>query len=185
VTPWQIIIPISTMIGGILIRIFYETVREQFKFKKELKDNNRIDVSGEDWHAAWQASVNNEVIINTEKISMVQKGQTVRVYNQEKSPENPEGGYLWEAQMQFFQGKSLMGWYLPKKTENITSKGIMFVAYHSARRTFYGKWVGASYDGDLANGFVVISKQRDKSLEELNHILRLHPDKVNVIFNSL
>lgn len=181
----EIVKTLGIALIGVLIRFIYEKWSEKRKFKRELEDNNFIDISGTDWHAAWQTSVDNEMIINTEKLSMTQVGNVVKVKNLEKSLENPRGGYLWDAQMQFFQGKYMMGWYFPLKTENNTSKGIMFFSYHSAKKIFYGKWVGAAFDGDLANGFLVISKDRTESLSELNKIIVRNPDKVNIIFSQI
>src|SRR3989339_59144 len=167
-------IPILSAVLGVLFRYLYGIWADRRKFKQELKDNNFIDVTATDWHAAWQTSVDNVEIINTERLIMVQKGNVVKVKNVEKSPENPKGGYLWEAQMQFFQGRYMMGWYFPLVAENNTSKGIMFFAYHSPKKMFYGKWVGASYDGDLSNGFLVISKDRTSSLVELTKLISIH-----------
>src|SRR6266545_5095513 len=126
---------------GILLKQLYEIIRDRYRFRKELRDNNYIDVTADDWCAAWQTSVENQMIINTEQICMKQKGGVVKVWNREASPENPKGGYKWQSQMQFFQGRYLMGWYFPLRIENITSKGMMFMTYHSSRKTFYGKWV--------------------------------------------
>jgi len=175
---------IST-IAGIFLRVLFEHFREKHRFKKELKDNNYIDVSAEDWHAAWQTCVDGQVLINTERLSMKQKGGVVQVKNIEKSPENPKGGYLWESQMQFFQGRFLMGWYFPLRAENNASKGIMFWAYHSPKKIFYGKWVGSAYDGDLASGFVVISKDRTNSLGELSKLMAKHTGEVNIILSQI
>ncbi len=181
----SILLAVASTIFGVILRYGFDAVRERYRFRRELKDNNSIDVTGNDWHAAWQTAVEKETLINTERICMKQKGGVVKVWNLEKSPENPKGGYRWESQLQFFHGKTLMGWYFPLKTENITSKGIMFLCYLSTKKTFYGKWVGSAYDGDLANGFLVISKDRNYSLTELDRVLKLHDDEVNIIFTNL
>lgn len=185
ITTSAIILSLGSAVFGVLLRYAFEVAREKYRFKRELEDNNFIDVTGDDWHAAWQTAVEKQVLVNTEKLCMRQKGKVVKVWNTEKSPENPKGGYRWESQLQFFQGRVLMGWYFPLKAENITSKGIMFLCYHSAKKTFYGKWVGSAYDGDLANGFMVISKDRSTSRSELDKLMTAHPDKVNVIFDSI
>jgi hypothetical protein len=174
-----------TTIVGILIGLTIDGIRTRRRFRQEMRDNNNIDVSGKDWIAAWQTSVENQVIVNTEELTLKQKGQTVRMWNHAKSPENPKGGYLWEAQLQFYNGRTLMGWYFPKEVENITSKGIMYLCYQSPRRIFIGRWVGASYDGDLTNGFVVISKDRTISLDLLQKIMDKHKDDVDIIYEAM
>lgn len=181
----NIIISISSTVIGIIIGLLIDNYRSKRKFKQEFKDNNYIDITGSDWFAAWHTSVEYRVILNTEHLSIVQKGQTVKMRNLEISPENPKGGYFWNAQLQFFHGKTLMGWYFPLKQENITSKGIMFLTFQSTKRIFWGKWVGSSYDGDLSNGFVVISKDRSISLNLLKEVISKHTDKVNIIYDVI
>jgi hypothetical protein len=181
----NIVIGVSCTLLGVIITIWVESIIADRKFKKEFKDNNTIDLSGDDWFAAWHTSVDNSINLNTEQLSIKQKGATVKVWNIEKAPENPKGGYLWEAQMQFFYGKTLMGWYFPLKKENITSKGIMFLTYKSTKKIFWGKWVGAAYDGDLSNGFVVISKDRNQSMKLLKEVISKHTEKVNIIYDAI
>lgn len=178
-------IGLASTLVGLVIGLAIDGIRSRRRFRQELRDNNNIDVSGKDWVAAWQTSVENTVIVNTEELTLKQKGQTVRMWNHAKSPENPKGGYLWEGQLQFSNGRTLMGWYFPKKAENITSKGIMYLCYQSPRRIFIGRWVGASYDGDLTNGFVVISKDRATSLALLKIVMNKHKDDVNIIYEMI
>jgi hypothetical protein len=174
---------IPAIVGAVISKLFDYFLTKR-KFKRELQDNNNIDITGE-WFAAWQTSVENTDNLNTERLSIVQRGQTVKMKNLEKAPENPKGGYFWEGQLQFFHGRSLMGWYMPVTTENLTSKGIVFLSYQSTKKIFYGKWVGTSYDGELSNGFVVISKERDRSMALLRDLVSKHPEKVNIIYSSL
>jgi hypothetical protein len=176
---------VGSAVGGAVLSLLMTLAYERYRFRQEFQANNSIDVTGGDWHAAWQTSVNGQEILNTEKILIRQKGATVKMCNREKSRENPKGGYLWEAQLQFFHGRDMMGWYFPKKEENNASKGIFFLNYNSSQKMFIGKWVGASYDGPLTNGFVVISKERASSLETLKRILSAHPSKVGIIEASI
>jgi hypothetical protein len=189
---WIAIISTGSAVVGILLGWRFgiahkqraESRRELERRNKALADNNNVDVTGE-WYVAWQASVERMQCINTERLEMKQLGQDVMVRNLERAPENLKGGYLWSAEMQFFQGRYLMGWYFPLPTERTTSKGIMFFSYHAAQRLFYGKWVGASYDGDLCNGFAVISNDRERSKAELLKLLKIHNSQVNIIFTAM
>lgn len=181
VSPELIWAIVGAVIGIILDRVLRK-IEEKRKFKKELEDNNYIDVSGEDWYAAWQTSVEGSENINSEQVTIVQKGNTIRINNTERAKENPKGAYLWEGQMNFFQGRNVMGWYFPKREENNTSKGMMYFAYHSPSKVFYGRWVGCAYDGDFASGFAVISKDRAQSITLLNELVKTHPLKVNIIY---
>lgn len=178
------ILPLVGAVVGILLRSTYEWWRDKRKFRKELINNDLIDITGDDWHAAWQTCVDGKEVINTETLVIKQVGQTVRVHNTEKSAENPEGGYLWEGQLQFFNGRHLMGWYFPKASENNSSKGIMFFSYFSQRKTLYGRWVGTAYDGDLVSGCAVISTSKARALSELDRLRAQSPDTINIISNS-
>ncbi|MEK7522004.1 MAG: hypothetical protein AAB569_00335 [Patescibacteria group bacterium] len=177
----NIIISIASALLGALISWIISIISEKYRFRQELKSNNNIDISGDDWHGAWQTSVNQSELINTERLSLKQKGNTIKIKNLEKSPENPEGGYLWEGQLKFFFGRDLMGWYNAIKAENNTSKGIMFFCYDSPKRLFIGKWVGSAYDGPLNTGFGVISKDPKKSKEVLSDLLSKHKHDVILI----
>ncbi len=181
----DIIISSASILIGLVLGFLVDDLRTRLRFQKELKDNNSIDISGKEWYAAWQTSVDQQPNLNTEELIIVQKGQTVKIRNVEKSLENPKGGYKWQAQMKFFHGTTLMGWYFPLREENITSKGIIFLTYQSAKRIFWGKWVGSSYDGNLANGFVVITKDRDESLKLLKEVIAKHTEKVNIIYDAI
>lgn len=178
---WMTFIPpIVGVVFGFIVKLLYDKYAISRKFKKELEDNNHINVTGE-WYAAWQTSVDAMSLINTEHLSLQQKGKTVKMLNTERSPENPKGGFLWEAQLQFLQGRNLMGWYFAKPEESNASKGIMYFTYLSPKKIFYGKWVGTAYDGDLVTGYVVISKDRTTSRKELEEFIKNHPQDIRLI----
>ena len=158
---------------------------ERYKFRKEYKSNDKINLAGEDWIGAWQTSVDGEIIFNTEALSLRQHGGTVKIRNKQKSTENPKGGYLWEGQLQFYHGRDLMGWYFSKQSEQNTNKGIMYFNYDGSKKVFVGVWVGSSYDGPLLSGFGVISKTKDQALEILQAICKKHKNKVAIISNNL
>jgi hypothetical protein len=175
------LVAIGSAIVGAVISWLVGTLQEKSRFRRELQANNKIDISGDDWYGAWQASADGKEVLNTERLVMRQKGATVKIWNKEKSPENPLGGFLWAGQLQFLHGRELMGWYVSMESENNTSKGIFFFNYNSARRLLVGKWVGVSYDGPLCSGFVVIAKERAAALELLKDLVHRHPGSVRLI----
>lgn len=181
----DIILALGSAILGAIISVIIGKIQEKTKFVKELKNNNDLILSASDWHAAWQTSVDGQELLNTEHLVIEQKGATLKMWNLEKSPENPKGGYLWEGQLRFYHGRDIMGWYFPKKSENNASKGIMFLNYNSSQKMFIGKWVGAAYDSPLCNGFVVISKERTRSLTILKKIIKNHPNEISIISQVL
>lgn len=176
--PW--ISLILGAIGGWLLDIIGKFIYNKFRERKEVKNNDNINVSG-DWYAAWQTSVNRKELLNTESIIVSQRGKNVTVENRERAPENPEGGYLWKSSMQFYQGRNLMGWYFPLKSENNSSKGIMYMTYFSPQKVFIGKWAGSGFDGELESGFLVIAKTREVAKEKLEYIISKNKSPVNII----
>lgn len=173
----------SLIVGAILGVVFDICIKGIWKIiirRKEVEDNNNINISG-DWFAAWQTSVDNQQLLNTESLKIKQQGKNVVVHNCERAPENPRGGYLWRAKLQFYQGRNLMGWYFPLKSENNASKGIMYMTYFSQRREFYGKWIGSGYDGELEVGFLVFAQTREGAKEKLKKLIQNHPHDVKVI----
>lgn len=175
--------PLAGAVVGVALKYVYDRWAERRKFKRELEDNNNIEVSGE-WCAAWQTSVDGKELINCEAIRLEQRGKTVRIWNTERSPDNPKAGYLWEGQLQFFQGRNLMGWYFPKKEENNSSKGIMYMTYLSPQRKFVGQWVGSAYDGELVTGYVIVKKDRSAARQDLEAFIAAHPQHLRLIYHT-
>ena len=182
---FEILLSAGSTFAGAVLTVIYDVVREKVRFRKELKENSQIDLTGADWFAAWQTSVDQKELINTEEIIIRQKGALIKIHNREKSRENPKGGYKWDGQLLFYHGRDLMGHYFALREEQNTNKGIMYFYFDSAKKQLIGRWVGASYDGPLLNGFVVISKNKSESVALLQHIIKNHPDKVPIISYSM
>lgn len=176
--PW-----VSLVLGALLgcvLDYLVKFVVVKITHRKEIKENDYIDISGT-WYAAWQTSVDGHELLNTEHITVKQTGKAVMMKNNERAPENPKGGYFWQSKLQFYQGRNLMGWYFPIKSENNTSKGIMFMTYFSPQKLFVGKWSGCGYDGDLESGFLVIANTREKAKEKLEALVNKYPGPVALI----
>ncbi len=164
---------IASIIIGVFLTELLRAISKKRARKREARENLDIDITGSDWFAAWEASVDDEIIVNTEEIRVVQRGAKVHMENVERSPENPVGGYKWKSDLVFSHGETLMGWYFPLKAENLTSRGIMYFTYDPQRRLMAGKWVGKSFDGNLCTGFVCITKNRDKAREDVLKLIEL------------
>jgi len=170
---------LATVILTIAIDAIARAAISYYRRKKELRDNDYLDVSG-NWVAAWQTSVGFKEIIATQPIVLKQKGREVIAWNEQPSTEHPKGGYLWKSTLNFFQARYLMGWYYAKPSENNSSKGIMYFHYRSQHRIFYGKWVGAAYDGDIATGFLVIAKTQEEAKNVMQKLIALNHHEVNI-----
>jgi hypothetical protein len=184
-TSEEIFLAFGSSAAGVILTLVFENLREAWRFRRELKDNNHIDLSGTNWVAAWQTSVDGKEVLNTESIIIKQRGGLIKMWNAEISPGNPKAGYKWEGQLQFLHGRDLMGHYFSTRNEQNTNKGIMFFNYNSARKEFIGRWVGASYDGPLLSGFGVIAKSRERAFAILKELLEKHPDSVPIITNTI
>ena len=177
-----VLLAIITLIIGFVTSVARRLIADRLEQRKAYRDNLNIRLDGDDWVAIWQAAADGEVILNSEDISMSQRGDRVLMKNAQISPENPKGGYLWDADLRFTQGENLMGWYYPRKGQNICQRGIMFLCYDASRKLFLGRWAGKAIDGPLANGFVAIAKSKDLAETAMNRLIaeaRKHP--VNVI----
>jgi len=172
-------------IAGFLLAVLWDVAKDHYRFRRELKENDNINLSGEDWVAAWQTSVDGKEVLNTEQLVLKQKGGVIKMCNKTPSAENPKAGFKWYGQLRFYLGRDLMGNYFAEKAENNTSKGMLYFHYNSARKEFVGRWVGCSYDGPLLSGFGVIAKKKEKALALLQELLQGHPDKVPIIGYSL
>jgi predicted secreted protein len=137
-----IVVSVSSTVLGFILKIIYDIVREKMRFRRELQQNQQMDLTGENWFAAWQTSVGNEELLNTEDIIIKQKGALIKMHNREKSPENPKAGFRWEGQLTLFQGRDLMGHYFSVRAEQNTNKGIMYFHYDSAKKQLVGPAVG-------------------------------------------
>jgi hypothetical protein len=167
-------------LGGFALALVWDLAKDQYRFRRELKENDNIRLSG-DWVAAWQTSVDGKEVLNTEDLIIKQKGGVIKMHNKAASPENEKAGYKWQGRLQFYQGRDLMGHYCADRAENNTAKGMMYFHFNSARKEFVGRWVGCSYDGPLLCGFGVIAKDKARSLELLQELIKVHPDKVPII----
>src|SRR5437870_3861570 len=105
-------------VGGFVLAILWDLAKDEVRFRRELKQNDHIDLSGEDWVAAWQTSVKGKEVLNTEELIIAQKGGIVNMRNKAISPENRIAGYMWRGRLQLYQGRDLMGHYFAEKREN-------------------------------------------------------------------
>lgn len=171
---------------GIFLAEIYSVIKRAITTRRELRRNNRIVLRGKDWFAAWQASTDNVPNINTEKVTIRQRGGEVWMWNTELAKENPKGTFFWSAKLEFSLGETLMGLYYPRKGANISSRGIIYYTYDSPRKVLLGKWVGKAIDGSLCNGFTAIAKDRETArryVELLIEQSKNHP--VNIIATGI
>ena len=180
-----VVLTAISLFAGIVLSEIVSQVRDRLNRSKQLAENLNISLAAKDWVAIWQAAADGNEILNSESLIIEQTGSTVFMRNAEISPENPRGGYLWSAELRFSNGETLMGWYYPRKGQNVASRGIMYFTYDASRKLFLGRWVGKAIDGPLSSGFVTISKSMETSklaMSKLQEKALRHP--VNILTNE-
>jgi DNA-binding winged helix-turn-helix (wHTH) protein len=69
-----------------------------------------VDVTGA-WHAIWETTAHYKVNINHEVVDFSQDGANITLKNCEASPDNVDGGYLWEARLTLHDNRHMVGAY--------------------------------------------------------------------------
>ena len=79
------------------------------------------------------------------------------------------GGYLWSGELRMWDPALLMGWYAAADGAT-RSKGTLYFVLHPHGQQMTGRWVGLSYDSDLATGWAALARTKTdarKTLDEL------------------
>ncbi|MGH8898166.1 MAG: helix-turn-helix domain-containing protein [Egibacteraceae bacterium] len=124
-------------------------------FRRRSQDS--IDLSGT-WHAVWETTVEDEFKINTEVLRATQASTRVTIENEQVSPENPIGGYLWRADCTLHDNAFLMGTYAALDS-NYRQRGVLFYTVHRSGQFMVGRWIGCNYDVDLYDGLTVLARE--------------------------
>lgn len=176
------------VLGAILYAIGYEgtkaiidTIRER---KIRVRKKEKIDLSGDNWYAVWQTTVEGEENINTELVRINQKRDKIVMENVEKSPGNKLGGYLWRGECKLYDNEHIVGHYVPREP-NVISKGSMYFLLNRGGNFMVGKWVGCNYDYGFTWGYGVIDKDRDHALQRMEKLLELKRGLSNEIGGDL
>jgi hypothetical protein len=165
---------IAIVIGAILYAVGYESVKLLFDYIKQhgvISKKDKIDLSGE-WHAIWQTTAEGKEVINSEVLTIKQRGQHIIMENVVKSPENKLGGYLWRGEAEIYENRYIIGDYLPRE-KNITSKGSLYFVLNRVGQFMVGKWVGCNYDYEFTWGFGAIAREKSVAQEEMNRLLNI------------
>lgn len=165
---------IAVLIGAILYAVGYESVKLLFDYIREhgaISKKDKVNLSGE-WHTIWQTSAEGKEVINSEVLTIKQKGHHIVLENIVKSPENTLGGYLWRGEADIYDNRYVIGDYLPRE-KNIISKGSLYFVLNRVGQFMLGKWVGCNYDYEFTWGFGVIAKEKNVAQEEMNKLLNI------------
>ena len=109
------------------------------------------------WYALWETTAEGRPSIDSEAVTVHQRGTSLSVENQNKAPENPLGAFLWKAQCRVYDNRYVLGSYVPREP-NVRSKGVVYHKLHTSGAFMLGRWLGCSYDDEVATGFSVLAR---------------------------
>ena len=136
-------------------------------------DGNRgktwnVDLSGE-WHAVWETTAHEERNVNHEVLLFSQSRANLRVVNPEASPDNPDGGYAWEARLTIHDNRHLVGAYWSTDAA-VNARGTLYLVLNRTGRFITGVWAGCNIDSDLACGRVAMERTHDSAAAEFQRL---------------
>lgn len=126
------------------------------------------DLAGE-WHAIWETTAHHELNINHEVVAISQDGATIVLENLAASPENKDGGYLWEARLSIHDNRHLVGAYWSIERP-VNARGTLYLVLNPTGRYLIGIWVGCNIDNDLACGRVALSRSEEDASAEFKRL---------------
>jgi transcriptional regulator with XRE-family HTH domain len=109
------------------------------------------------WYALWETTAEGRMSIDSEAVTVHQRGTSLSVENQSRAPENPLGAFLWRAQCRVYDNRYVLGSYVPREP-NVRSKGVVYLKLHTSGAFMLGRWLGCSYDDEVATGFSVLAR---------------------------
>jgi len=128
--------------------------------------NGTVSLAG-DWHALWETSAEGRLSIDSEEVTVEQRGTDLSLENRARAPENPLGAYLWRAHCRIYDNRHILGMYVPREA-NVRSKGVVYLTLHTSGAFMLGRWLGCSYDDEFASGFSVIARDREVARREMS-----------------
>lgn len=127
-----------------------------------------VEVAGE-WNAIWETTAHNELNINHEVVMFSQDRANIIVKNVAASPDNKDGGYLWEARLTLHDNRHMVGayWSLDK---TVNARGTLYLLVNPTGRFITGVWAGCNIDTDLACGRVALSRSKEDATVEFERL---------------
>ena len=128
----------------------------------------QVDVSGR-WWSAWQTSKAGREVVAVQELNLHHHRDTVAVHALTRGVAVAEGGYLWTGELRMWDHEILMGWYAAADGAT-RSKGTLYFVLHPHGQQMTGRWVGLSYDSNLATGWAALARTRTDARTVLDHL---------------
>lgn len=129
----------------------------------ESPDFKRIDLAGR-WFNVNESTIKGERVVNGGWVTVRQARNRLFLQNEIRSPENPDGGYLWRGELTIWDNQHLLGWYVAREP-NVLSKGTFYYVLHATGTEMTGRWVGRSYDEGLISGNCCLARTESRARE--------------------
>jgi DNA-binding winged helix-turn-helix (wHTH) protein len=125
-----------------------------------------VDLSGE-WHAIWETTAHDERNVNHEALAFSQVRANLKIVNPTASPDNPDGGYSWEARLTIHDNRHLVGAYWSTDS-SVNARGTLYLVLNRTGRFITGVWAGCNIDSDLACGRVAMARTQESASAEFH-----------------
>lgn len=127
-----------------------------------------FDHLGGTWYATWETTVEGRANVNREVLVIRASRFGLAMRNVTPSLENQIGGYLWRGQLAL-QHNVAIGSYEAVEP-HMRYAGSLYYVVHSSGNFMYGRWVGLSFDSELASGLSVLARSPDVSEEQFTRL---------------
>jgi hypothetical protein len=154
---------IASGIVGVVIQQAVDRRSATKRASAESPGFRRIDLAGR-WFNVNESTIKGQRVVNGSWVTVRQVRNRLFLQNETKSPENPDGGYLWRGELRIWDNQHLLGWYVAREP-NVLSKGTFYYVLHATGTEMTGRWVGRSYDEGLISGNCCLARTEDRARE--------------------
>lgn len=153
-----------------------DETEDMISLLKKLRRTDDADLSGT-WNAMWLTTIKGNENRNREIIHFQRRWNgSWQLTNETISQDNPDGGYLWIAKLELFDGNHLLGYYCARD-RTVRAKGTLCMELQTNGREILGIWDGLNFDTMWASGLVVMTRSTSTldPADSLDNFIRTKP----------
>jgi hypothetical protein len=154
---------IASGIVGVVIQQVVDRRSAARRAHAESPGFRRLDLAGR-WFNVNESTIKGKRVVNGSWVIVRQVRNRLFLQNETKSPENPDGGFLWRGELRIWDNQHLLGWYVAREP-NVLSKGTFYYVLHATGAEMTGRWVGRSYDEGLVSGNCCLARTENRARE--------------------
>ena len=164
---------IASGVVGVAIQQAVDRYSATKRARAESPGFKRIDLAGR-WFNVNESIVKGKRVVNGSWVTVRQVRNRLFLQNETRSPENPDGGYLWRGELKIWDNQLLLGWYVAREP-NVLSKGTFYYVLHATGTEMAGRWVGRSYDEGLITGNCCLARTEARAREIADDFIGSQP----------